>query len=172
MKLVDVLKHAYFVGDGVEYLLRRGLDIAYEQSGWHDGRRTRTPTFDEVRAFVLAQRLQGRMSLWKASAMRVLESLCFRHGLGPVVNCEEQGLDKLLDRNVVLELDALAAADKIFITEALILWLFEYRKREGGRNKFKHRAAYRGGAPRAQRTQGARRGCRSSAPPAAASPFC
>ena len=37
MKLVDVLKHAYFVGEGVEYLLRRGLDLAYEDAGWHGG---------------------------------------------------------------------------------------------------------------------------------------
>ncbi len=34
-------------------------------------------------------------------------------------------------------LDALADADKIFFAEAMILWLYELRKREGGRERFK-----------------------------------
>ncbi len=33
MKLVDVLKHAYFVGEGVEYLLREGIDWVYDKCG-------------------------------------------------------------------------------------------------------------------------------------------
>ena len=36
MKLVDVLKHAYFVGEGVEYLLREAIDQGYEQCGVYD----------------------------------------------------------------------------------------------------------------------------------------
>ena len=79
------------------------------------------------------------MSLWKASALRVLESLCFRHGLGPVVNFRgPHEIESLLDHDVVLELDALSDADKIFLTEALILWLFEHRKHNGSRGGFRH----------------------------------
>ena len=33
MLLVDVIKHAYFVGEGVEYLLRSAIDAVYEQCG-------------------------------------------------------------------------------------------------------------------------------------------
>ena len=137
MKLVDVLKHAYFVGEGVEYLLRRGMDYVYEVCGYHDSTRKDVPRFLDVRAFVLGQKLQGRMSLWKASALRVLESLCFRHGLGPVVNSPKTwDHQRLLQRGIVLELDTLADADKVFLTEALILWLYEYRKRHGKRETF------------------------------------
>jgi len=139
MKLVDVLKHAYFVGEGVEYLLRDALDKTYEACGFFDGSRSGTPTFFLVKHHVWTKRAHGRMSLWKASAMRVLETLCFRHGLGPVLNSEQQlNHEQLFNAGVILELDALSDSDKVFLTEALILWLYEFRKREGGREHFKH----------------------------------
>ena len=139
MKLVDVLKHAYFVGEGVEYLLREGIDWVYEQCGFFDQSKSHVPSFSMVRDYVARKQLQGRMSLWKASAMRVLESLCFRHGLGPVVNSgREWDYEEFLNSDVVLELDALSDADKIFFTEAMILWVYEFRKNEGKREIFKH----------------------------------
>jgi hypothetical protein len=139
MKIVDVLKHAYFVGEGVEYLLRDALDKTYEACGYFDGERSGVPTFFLVRHHVWSKRVHGRMSLWKASAMRVLETLCFRHGLGPVVNAEQEwDYRTLLNAGVILELDALSDSDKVFLTEALILWLYEFRKHEGRREQFKH----------------------------------
>jgi len=137
-KLVDVLKHAYFVGDGVEYVLRRAMDAVYETTGLLAGKPDARPTFLQVKQVVERTRLEGRMSLWKASAVRVLESLCWRHGLGPVVNGPTWNYADLLARPVVLELDALADADKVFLTEALILWLYEYRKRHAVRDVFAH----------------------------------
>lgn len=139
MKLVDVIKHAYFVGEGVEYLLREAIDWVYEKCGFLDGRHSEVPTFVRVRDYVYKKHLQGRMSLWKASALRVLESLCFRHGLGPVVNTDsEWDYRQILNSDVILELDALSDSDKLFFTEAVILWLYEFRKNEGRREEFKH----------------------------------
>ena len=139
VKLVDVLKHAYFVGEGVEHLLREGLSSVYDQCGFLDGSRRETPTFGRVMEYVAKKPLHGRMSLWKASTMRVLASLCFRHGLGPVVNETNQSrLADLLTKNVVLELDALSDVDKVFLTEAIILWIYEYRRQEERREQFKH----------------------------------
>lgn len=138
-KLVDVLKHAYFVGEGVEYLLRAAIDTEYRDAGLFDEEPRRAPAFVNVRNSVARMRLSGRMQLWKASALRVLESLCFRHGLGPVVNVTEPwDYQRLLASNVILELDALSDADKIFLTEVLILWLYELRKSETHRERFKH----------------------------------
>ena len=139
MKLVDVLKHAYFVGEGVEYLLRDAIDLVYEDCGFHDGSRGSPPTFLRVRNYVMKKRVHGRMQLWKASALKVLESLCFRHGLGSVLNRDQEWDDeRLLKSPTVLELDALSDVDKAFLTEAMILWLYEFRKNEGKREKFKH----------------------------------
>ena len=49
-----------------------------------------------------------------------------------------RGAKKFLNSDVVLELDALSDADKVFLTEAVILWLYEFRKTEGKREQFKH----------------------------------
>lgn len=139
MKLVDVLAHAYFTGQGVEFLLREAIDWVYEKCDFFSGSPNEIPTFFRVKDYVYKKPLIGRMGLWKASAMRVLESLCFRHGLGPVVNTsKEWDYKRLLNSSVVLELDTLSDADKIFLTEAVILWLYEFRKTEGKREQFKH----------------------------------
>lgn len=45
---------------------------------------------------------------------------------------------RLLTSNVILELDALSDSDKIFLTEAIILWVYEFRKNQGKREEFKH----------------------------------
>lgn len=114
MKLVDVIKHAYFVGEGVEYLLREGIDWAYDKCGFYEDIPIETPTFFKVKDYVLKKPLLGRMGLWKASAVRVLESLCFRHGLGPVVNSQEPwDFKTILNSGVVLELETLSDSNKI-----------------------------------------------------------
>jgi hypothetical protein len=38
VKLVDVMKHAYFLGHGVEYLLRNSIDYLYREMGIYDGK--------------------------------------------------------------------------------------------------------------------------------------
>ena len=139
MKLVDVIKHAYFVGEGVEYLLREAIDWVYDKCGFFNDNPGSIPLFFQVRDYISKKHVQGRMMLWKASAVRVLEALCFRHGLGPVVNTSRQwDYKKLLNTSVILELDSLADSDKIFLTEAMILWLYEFRKSGGKDEEFKH----------------------------------
>jgi hypothetical protein len=139
MKLIDVIKHAYFVGEGVEFLLRKALDWVYRRCGYFDGETTAVPNFFLIRSYITKLSVTGRMSLWKASTMRVVEALCFPHGLGPIAN-SEQNFDhqRILNASVVLELDGLADSDKVFLSEALILWLYEFRKLEGKRETLKH----------------------------------
>ena len=47
-------------------------------------------------------------------------------------------LADLLNRQVVLELDALTNADKTFLIESLLLWIHHYRMGSGQREDFKH----------------------------------
>lgn len=129
MKLVDVIKHAYFEGAGAVMLLREAIDKAYELAGHYEDT-GKTPTFFMAREYLRKKRLGGRMGLWKASAMRALESMCYRHGLGPVLNTPDAMTPDFLESQVVLELDALSDDDKTFLAEALILWTYEYRKNQ------------------------------------------
>lgn len=140
VRLVDILKHAYFLGDGVEYLLREAMDHVYEKCGMYD-LCLRYPIFSEIKVYVEAMSLRGRMSLWKASALRALASLTFSRSLGLTLEQkenEQSDIPSMLNQNVVMELDALSNNDKIFFTEALILWIYEYMKNQGKRETFKH----------------------------------
>lgn len=138
LSLVDVIKHAYFVGEGVEYLLREAIHHYYSEYGVYDGEKT-YPLFSEIFDYIRKKQLKGRMALWLASTIRVLASLNFPRSMGSVVNVQDNKLLKsILDKKVIIELDALADADKVFLTEALIMWLYELRKNEGRREQFKH----------------------------------
>ncbi|MFQ6120031.1 MAG: ATP-binding protein [Methanosarcinales archaeon] len=138
MRLIDIIKHAYFLGEGVEYLLRQAIDFLYEKNGVYKGS-LNFPILSEVKEFISKKDLKGRMMLWQASTLRTLASLTFKKGLGMVLDVKES-LDpkELLENSIILELDALSDIDKVFFTEVLILWIYEYRKNEGKREQFKH----------------------------------
>lgn len=74
-----------------------------------------------------------------SSVKRTLASLTFSGLLGDVLNVRQQeGIETLLQQNVVIEMDNLATIEKIFFVEALLLWIYEFRKQEGKREEFKH----------------------------------
>jgi DNA helicase HerA-like ATPase len=138
VRLIDVMKHAYFLGAGVEYLLREAIDSAYERNDVFEGS-SNYPRFSDIHVLVYKRRCQGRMSLWQASALRALSSVTYDKGLGAVLNVSDRlNPSDLLEHDVVLELDALSDVDKVFFTEVLLLWIYEYRKNQGSREKFKH----------------------------------
>jgi DNA helicase HerA-like ATPase len=137
-RLVDIIKHAYFLGEGVEYLLRLAIENVYERRGVFDGTGS-YPTFAEIKTYVSSMQLTGRMSLWKASTMRALESMTYKYGLGISFETDEMvDIGKILEQDVIIEMDSVSDNDKVFFTEALILWIYEYRKNESKREVFKH----------------------------------
>ena len=101
------------------------------------GRRV-SPTMADVRDWLLAYKAKGRESGWMESAMRAVEVLCFGE-MGNVLNSPRPiDVAKLLDRRVILELDALTNADKTFLIESLLLWIHHYRMAQEQREDFKH----------------------------------
>ncbi len=77
--------------------------------------------------------------LWMSSVKRTLASLTFSGLLGNVLNVRQhESIETLLQQNVVIEMDNLATIEKIFFVEALLLWIYEFRKQEGKREEFKH----------------------------------
>jgi hypothetical protein len=70
--------------------------------------------------------------------MRAVEVLCFGD-MGIVLNSGvANDIAALLNRRVILELDALTNADKIFLIESLLLWIHHYRLAQDQREDFKH----------------------------------
>ena len=136
--LIDVIKHAFFVAHGVEYFLRKGIDDLYNQFQRYKGRQN-YPTFEDLEKVLRKEFTRGREMLWMSSAKRVLASLTFSGLLGEVLNVRNhKSIDELLNQKVIIEMDNLATIEKIFFIEALLLWIYEYRKLEGKRESFKH----------------------------------
>jgi len=137
-KLIEVMCHAYFLGEGVTVLLMRAMDHLYRQAGLYGRQPRGYPTMADVRDYLLAYRAKGREASWMESALRAVEVLCFGE-MGRVLN-EPPFFDigRLLDRRVVLELDALTNADKTFLIESLLLWIHHYRLAQPKREAFKH----------------------------------
>jgi hypothetical protein len=137
-KLIEIIAHAYYLGEGVMYLLQEAIHAVYESSGVYEGSNKGFPTFVDVLQWLESHPVKGRKSLWMDSAMRGIKSICFGP-MGKVVNTSVQSnLAALLEQNVILELDRLTNADKTLIVESMLLWIHHYRLGEPHRETFKH----------------------------------
>lgn len=136
-KLIEVMCHAYFLGEGVAFLLQKAIDQAYMDSDIYSGS-TDYPTLEDVLKILEGMKVKGRKALWMDSTLRTLGVLCFGE-FSKVLNVRKPlPLTGLLNQNVILELDALTNSDKTFFTEALLLWIHHFRLSEGNREVFKH----------------------------------
>ena len=137
-KLIEIMCHAYFLGEGVTVLLMRTIDYLYRQAGLYEGSPARYPSMADVRNHLQAYKAKGREAGWMESAMRAVEVLCFGEMGGVLNNPGPLDVARLLDYRVVLELDALTNADKTFLIESLLLWIHHYRMGQQQREDFKH----------------------------------
>jgi len=137
-KLIEVIAHAYLLGNGVMYLLQEAVDSVYEEAGVYSGTVEKWPTFRDVLVKAKNRDARGREAGWLSSTLRALASLCFGD-MDTLVNTgENQNLEHLLSKTAILELDALTQQDKIFFIEALLLWIHHRRMIERQREVFKH----------------------------------
>jgi hypothetical protein len=137
-KLIEVIAHAYLLGNGVMYLLQQAIDSVYEEAGVYSGKVINWPTFRDVLEKARNRDARGREAGWLSSTLRALASLCFGD-MDTLVNTgENQNLEHILSKTVILELDALTQQDKIFFVEALLLWIHHRRMVEQERETFKH----------------------------------
>jgi hypothetical protein len=137
-KLVDVINHAYLGSYGTEYIMRNIITKAYEHTKTTESS-GEYPTFRLVREYLKKNFFKGRMEWWNQTAIRILDNLTYEGGLGPVLNTERKtNLKELLKEDLIIELDSLSNDDKKFLTEALLLWIYEFRKNQGETPEFKH----------------------------------
>lgn len=137
-KLIEIIAHSYYLGEGVMFLLQEAIHGVYQEFGVYAARPERYPTFQHVLRWLEAHPVKGRKALWMDSTLRGVQSICFGN-MGKTINTAVQpNLAALLERNVILELDALTNADKTFIIESLLLWIHHYRLAQPRRETFKH----------------------------------
>jgi hypothetical protein len=136
-KVIEVIAHAYFLGEGVMYLLQKAINSVYRRHGVYDGTVQKYPTFRDVLRWFNKYEAKGREANWLSSTLRAISTICFGE-MDRLTNTSNQQLEHLLKEKVILELDALTQSDKIFFIEALLLWVHHYRLNEKERETFKH----------------------------------
>jgi len=135
-KIIEVIAHSYFLGEGVMYLLQKAINSVYRKFGIYDGA-VNYPTFRDVLKWFEKYHAKGREANWLSSTLRAISTICFGE-MNRLTNTGNQQIEQLLKKRVILELDALTQSDKIFFIEALLLWIHHYRLREKERESFKH----------------------------------
>jgi len=117
---------------GVEYFFLKALD----ELGCADGQPC---TFNDIKNWVNQHRGHSRDADWKASAQNILLKLT-TGPIGRLFNSQgPPSIEDLLDRPVILELDALGGpTDRAAFTQCLLLWLFYHRLAEGKSPTSKH----------------------------------
>jgi uncharacterized protein YheU (UPF0270 family) len=118
------------------YVLAKAIDTVYKEFDVYQGSGT-WPTFRNVLRYLERYESKGRETQWLASALRAVATLCFGE-MDRILNTGHYPIDRLLEQNVILELDALTDSAKIFLTEALLLWIHHHRMAEGKREEWKH----------------------------------
>jgi len=126
------------LGNGVLFLLQQAVDAVYEEAGVYDGTVEKWPTFQDVLTKARNMDTRGRESGWLSSTLRALSTLCFGD-MDKLLNTNNnQSIDHILDKSVILELDALTQSDKTFFVQASLLYLHHKRMTEERREEFKH----------------------------------
>ena len=137
-KLNHILAHSYALGNGCLFLLQEAVNSIYEDAGVYDGTVEKWPTFKDVLNKARKMDTRGRESGWLSSTLRALSTLCFGD-MDKLVNSDNnKSIDHILDKNVILELDALTQSDKTFFIQSALLYLHHKRMTEERREDFKH----------------------------------
>jgi hypothetical protein len=119
-QLVDVISHAFTLGDGSRSLLRKSIASIYAQGNL-------CPTAGDIIAELQKVPDSGRMGGWKVTAMRALESLEFADLTSNDQISQAELAQKMLGENTVIEMDGLASESKKFLIPILCLWLYYVR---------------------------------------------
>jgi DNA-binding MarR family transcriptional regulator len=137
-KLIEIVCHAFFLGEGVSFLFQQAIDSVYREYGVYSGNNRSWPTFHDVKEWMQRSKVKGREAQWMDSAMRAVGVLCFGEVSRVLNRREPLDIAGLLERNAILELDALTNSDKTFFIEALLLWIHHFRLSQPDREVFKH----------------------------------
>lgn len=138
-KLIEIISHAYYLGEGVMFMLQDALDQVYQRYGCYaEAAPVQWPTMKDVLDVLQNTPVKGRKAMWLDSTLRAVQSLCFGQ-ISDVINVSNSdSILSLLDQNACLELNALANAEKVFFIETLMVWIHHFRMNETERETFKH----------------------------------
>jgi hypothetical protein len=120
--VVDVLSHSHFLGHGVRYLLKLALTTAEDHN------------LAGLLSALMKMKAVGRKRQWLDSAIRAVGDLTMNH-IGKVF-CSNSNtkIHKLLNENIIFELDALAEDAKTFFIEVIMAYIHQFRLSQSERS--------------------------------------
>src|SRR3990172_3863793 len=137
--LISVMGHAYFLGQGCFDILRRSIDMAYRDYGVYDRPVEAWPTFQTVLENMYTLKVSKKSADWLASTQRAVEWLNFPDFCYTINVPHFVPIEQIFEHKVILELDSMMDADKVFFVETLLMWYYYYRlSQKKEREKFWH----------------------------------
>jgi len=136
--LTEVFCHANALLAGSKNFLLDNIIDLYKMYGVFEGKNN-YPSFIE-----LSQKLESikfSLASREASYLQVIKNRVRAtiHTIGNILDCEKGfPIEKLLERNVVIELDGLMDDMQNFLLEVLLTWVYTYRVSRGKRNILQH----------------------------------
>jgi hypothetical protein len=128
--LCDLLVESFSASFGVHKVLLETLDDAFKQWGVYDGS-DNYPTWENIKWYLeeKIEKTKGREAGWLESALRIASVLTFGN-FGEVCNSKEGGLsvEDVLDKKVILELNALSNIEKKFFCEFILTYIYKLKK--------------------------------------------
>ncbi|MDP2947742.1 MAG: DUF87 domain-containing protein [Nanoarchaeota archaeon] len=128
----DLLVEGFNASFGVHKVILETLDESFKEWGIYNGSEN-FPTWNHIK-WRLEQKMeqckQGRESGWLESALRIATILTFGE-FGKVVNYKGEGsfsVEDLLDKRVIMELNALGGIEKKFFCEFVLTYIYKLKK--------------------------------------------
>ncbi|MFC1716293.1 ATP-binding protein, partial [Candidatus Poribacteria bacterium] len=114
-QFIQCISHAYFLGHGCEVILQ---DVISRQ----------TETLIDILNRLQTYPAKWRKLQWLQSTERAIKALCYG-GISNVLNAKVcQPINNWLDKNIVLELDALTDSEAKFLVNIIMSQIYLYRK--------------------------------------------
>jgi len=138
--IASAIGYSYFIGEGALTILEKGMDEVYREYGVYDGTAQDYPTFHDVAKKVFSKgQKRGREMLWQQSCARTLYALT-SSTIAESINVARNPvpIEAALKNNVVIELDYLSPSNKVFFTQALLLWIYFHRLNQPKAEVLKH----------------------------------
>ncbi|MFA5060852.1 MAG: DUF87 domain-containing protein [Candidatus Pacearchaeota archaeon] len=130
--LCDLLTESFNASFGVHKVMLETLDEAFKEWGIYHGSNN-YPTWNHIK-WRLEEKMRGckatRESGWLESALRIATVMTFGE-FGKILNYKGEGsisVEDLLDKKVVMELNALGNVEKKFFCEFILTYIYKLKK--------------------------------------------
>lgn len=142
LALSQIWEASSLLGPGASHLMLKGFDQMYKNFGIYENPQSEIyPTMHDLLSYFESLDIKKfREAQWLSSAKRAIQSICFGEQGKMLAVRKHYSINyllKLLNQNVILELESLTHSGKIFFIYSLLLWLHHYNLNILERGKLK-----------------------------------